>query len=99
MNLLENLTVAALDDAQDGALARLVVSLGAKLVPVSLTNLRDAIAKVDILIDRMGTALLDDAGFPRASFMSPSRLSAAPDRALDGAVRSWSLQPWAEYCD
>jgi crotonobetainyl-CoA:carnitine CoA-transferase CaiB-like acyl-CoA transferase len=67
MNLLENLTVVALDEAQDSALARLVVSLGAEVVAVSLAKLRETIATADVLIDRIGTALLEDAGFSRES--------------------------------
>lgn len=67
MNLLDDLAVLALDAAYDGALARLLVSLGANVMPVGLAQLRDGLANADVLIDRAGTALLADAGHTRAS--------------------------------
>lgn len=65
MNLLSDLTVVALEDAADGALARLLASFGASVERATLAELKSALARADVLIDRLGFALLADAGFTR----------------------------------
>jgi len=65
MNLLSGLKVIALDDAAHGALARLLASFGADVSPTSLPKLASDLARADVLLDRLGLALLADAGFAR----------------------------------
>ena len=70
MNLLDGLSVLALDTAHDSALARLLSTFGANIRQVDLSGLRAAVASAHVLIDRMGTALLEDAGYTRATIES-----------------------------
>ena len=65
MNLLSNISVAALDAAGDSALARLLASFGARVDRTSLNTLHASLPAADVLIDQLGTAHLDDAGFDR----------------------------------
>jgi len=65
MNLLDELKVIALDGAADSALARLLASFGAAVNRTTLSDLRKSLPAADIFIDRLGLALLADAGFPR----------------------------------
>lgn len=65
-SLLEGIAVAALEDAADGALARFLASLGARVTRASLDSLATPLRTADIFLDRLGMERLADAGWPQS---------------------------------
>jgi crotonobetainyl-CoA:carnitine CoA-transferase CaiB-like acyl-CoA transferase len=63
--LLDPVKVIALGEATDGALSRLLLSFGASVLPTTLAELPTVLHDADLLIDRMGTERLADAGWPQ----------------------------------
>jgi crotonobetainyl-CoA:carnitine CoA-transferase CaiB-like acyl-CoA transferase len=64
--LLDPIKVIALNDAAESALSRLLRSFGASVVPATLAELGTVLHDADLLIDRMGTERLADAGWPQS---------------------------------
>jgi crotonobetainyl-CoA:carnitine CoA-transferase CaiB-like acyl-CoA transferase len=92
MNLLSGLRVLALDDAFDGALARLLSSFGALVSRIEIANLATQLATTDVLIERVGAQRLAELGLSRAE------LEAAHPRLLHVSVTPFgSLGPRAEW--
>ncbi|GFE85313.1 CaiB/BaiF CoA-transferase family protein [Steroidobacter agaridevorans] len=65
MSPLAGMLVLALGSAQDGALARLLTSFGARVKPVQLPTLADELPRADFLIEGMGLPALRRAGLSR----------------------------------
>jgi crotonobetainyl-CoA:carnitine CoA-transferase CaiB-like acyl-CoA transferase len=65
MKPLHGLRVLALDEAAHGALARLLSTFGAEVVPVQLILLADELSRAHFLIEGMGLPALRRAGFSR----------------------------------
>lgn len=92
MNLAEGLSVIALDDAAQSALARLLRSFGANVTPVALPELADALPNADVLVEQMGTTLLEDTGYSR------ERIEALNPRLLHVSVTAFgSTGPRARW--
>jgi len=70
---LKDLLVLALDEAADGALARFLQSMGARIQRIRLDELGERLAEADFLIDRLGLALLSDAGWPQETIEARNR--------------------------
>jgi crotonobetainyl-CoA:carnitine CoA-transferase CaiB-like acyl-CoA transferase len=62
MKLLAQHNVIAVAEAADSALARFLTSLGAKVIRTSLTDVHNALADADFLIDQLGLPRLAQAG-------------------------------------
>lgn len=78
--LLGPLKVIALGDAGGSALSRLLLSFGATIQLVTLADLPAVLHDADLLIDRLGTDRLADAGWPQ------SRLRAEYPRLIHVSV-------------
>ncbi|WP_116809645.1 CaiB/BaiF CoA-transferase family protein [Steroidobacter cummioxidans] len=65
MKPLLGMRVLALDNAADGALARLFDSFGAQVSPVQTPTLADELPRADFLIEGIGLPALRRAGFTR----------------------------------
>lgn len=65
MKPLLGMRVLALDDAKDGALARLLASFGARVTPVQLPTLADELPRANFLIESIGLPALRRAGLSR----------------------------------
>ncbi|HEU4654151.1 MAG TPA: CoA transferase [Steroidobacteraceae bacterium] len=65
MKPLQHIKVIALADAIEGALARFLASLGAKLKGVDPTSMREHLPSADVLIDQCGLEGLADVGIAR----------------------------------
>ena len=66
MKLLPTLRVLALEEADDGALARLLRSYGASVSRIDLAGLMREAATADVLVERLGTFRLEQLGITRA---------------------------------
>ena len=66
MKPLQHLTVIALAEAHESALARLLESLGASVRAVAVESLREHLSGADMLIDTVGLERLADLGYTRA---------------------------------
>ena len=74
MTMLSGHRVLVLDDAAEGAepvertegaLARLLLSLGAEVIPVNISDLEANLAEASFLIDQIGLPQLAEQGWPR----------------------------------
>lgn len=66
MKPLQHITVIALEDAADSALARFTESLGATVRGVTFAQLREQLSSADILIEALGVERLADQGLTRS---------------------------------
>lgn len=67
MTLLNDVRVLALEEAADGALARLLASFGGEVKRTSTGSLGNDLPSADILLDRLGLPALALAGYSRAA--------------------------------
>ena len=92
MNPLADHQVVVVGDAKDGALARLLASLGASVCPVSLSDLDTVIEQASFIIDGLGLARLEQSEWPRA------RIESRNPRAIHVSVTAFgSVGPRARW--